>query len=134
MPRTVFVLALFVLPGPAPVVLAGPPEGASGKMVLYEATDTVTYGLRQYWKEPDPRRRKSLLESLAATRDPRIAVLLGVEATGGCGWGYELGVTLLGKYYAPLRTPEDRLDPRHAGLKWWYDNEADLRRRVKQLP
>ena len=76
MPRMFAVVPLLVLalslPGKA---IAGPPEGVSGKMVLDEVAD----GLRKYRKEKDAVKRLRLLERLATTRDPRVAIVL-VEA------------------------------------------------------
>ena len=63
------VLAL-TLPGEA---IAGPPEGVSGKMVL----DEVAEGLRRFRRDEDWIKRLRLLERLAPTQDPRVAVLLG---------------------------------------------------------
>ena len=73
MPRTLPVLALLGLLVPGRPALAGPPEGVSGRIVLDEVWD----GLRQYRAEKDPERRIRLLEKLAPSRDPRVAVVLG---------------------------------------------------------
>jgi hypothetical protein len=74
MRRTFAAVLLATLALLAPVTaLAGPPEGASGKM----AFDRVGAGLDRYRKEKDPAKRLGWLTRLAPTRDPRVAVALG---------------------------------------------------------
>jgi hypothetical protein len=117
------VLLTLVLPGWA---VAGPPEWPSGKM----AFDTVADGLRKYRKEKDEERRVWWLHRLAPTHDPRVAVTLGEamdrdhRLAPDEQW-HAKGLLL--KYYA---------GPDWSGRvgAWWEQNEADLRRRAKQLP
>jgi hypothetical protein len=131
-----FVLLLALLALMIPTAGAGPPEGVSGKMVF----DEVWNGLRQYRREKDSEKRIRWLERLAPTRDPRVAVLLGGEMSvdavvvGGVidlpaeAWA---SCRLLGRYFLPPQSDE------HPGPEvqaWWEKNEADLRRRAKQLP
>jgi hypothetical protein len=131
MPRRLFVLALFVLLVPGRPVLAGPPEGPSGEMVLDEVAD----GLRKYHKEKDTERRIDRLLELAPMSDPRVLVTLG-EALGDPSMEIRsLAVVLL----ASRDRHDDRVWPytperREAVMAWWKENEAELRRRAKQLP
>jgi hypothetical protein len=67
--RKMLLAFLLLIPGQS---VAGPPEEASGKMVL----DDVAAGLRRYRREPDVRTRITLLKRLAATHDPRVGVAL----------------------------------------------------------
>ena len=79
MPRTTFA-ALFLLfigfalamPGKA---VAGPPEGASGKMGLLR--DEVADGLRKYRRTKNDEKCFEWLLQVGPTRDPRIGVVLG---------------------------------------------------------
>jgi hypothetical protein len=125
MPRSVLVLALFVLLVSGEPVLAGPPEGVSGKMVFDEVAD----GLLRCRDETDREKLRALLERLARTRDPRVAILLGEKRPGGAAFAF----TLLARYYRPGPLNEEEYPPL-AGLHWWEENEADLRRRAKKLP
>jgi hypothetical protein len=113
--------ALALPPGEA---LAGPPEGASGKM----AFDRVADGLRKYRKAADVDRRIGWLDRLAPTGDPRVAVALG-EAMRDPGSGEVQGRAgyLLCKFFCP---PCDY----DVSRQWWKQSEADLRRRAARLP
>jgi hypothetical protein len=126
------VLALS-LPGMA---VAGPPDGVSGKMVL----DQVADGLRRYRKESDEDRRLELLNQLAPSRDPRVAIALGEFL--GCAADevnqFDAALLICRHYGAPLQFSKNGLSRgsefvRGAGV-WWEKNEADLRRRARQLP
>jgi hypothetical protein len=126
MPRTTFVALLplvTVLAVVRPATgVAGPPEGVSGRMVF----DGVADGLRKYRMETDEGKRIAWLEKPAPARDPRVALLI---------WEYPVDeITpsqfislrrLLVRYYVPCGQALDG---------WWRANEADLRRRAKQLP
>jgi hypothetical protein len=132
MPRTfaaaVLLAALALLP-PGKAV-AGPPDGASGKMVLDEVAD----GLRKYRKEEDLDRRFKALNRLAPTRDPRVAVALG-EAFDEEDKGYfrfRLSICLDEWFVPPDFRP--KADCIEVVRRWWDANEADLRRRAAQLP
>jgi hypothetical protein len=80
MPRMMFAGSLGVallsvlLPGKT---VAGPPDGASGRMVLDEVAD----GLRRYRQAKEMATRIAYLKRLALTRDPRVGVALW-EAQG----------------------------------------------------
>jgi hypothetical protein len=125
MPRTLTAavrlaaLAL-LLPGKA---VAGPPEGASGKMVY----DGVADGLRQYRSEKDQDRRYEWLERLAPTKDPRVAIVLYEAAKEDNRLD-----SLLAEFFV-AGTPFQR-GTRYYVTDWWEANEANLRRRAKQLP
>jgi hypothetical protein len=125
-------LLLAVL-SPADAV-AGPPDGVPGKMVL--AQDAVSQALAKYRRESDPHRRLALLNDLAATRDPRVAVALGqalydprsemrVQAAFGIFFNQtgEVPKKMMGGTAAVNWARE-----------WWAANEDDLRRRARQLP
>jgi hypothetical protein len=129
----VLLLAVLALLSPGKAV-AGPPEGVSGKMVLDEVAD----GLRQYRMTRDQNRRINWLERLAPTGDPRVAVALG-EALKGEGELVRLAAARNVVYYgAPpiVASPRVGFEARQIerASHWWAANEADLRRRAKQLP
>ena len=103
-------------------------------MVLDEVAD----GLRKYRKAKEPVSRIRRLEKLAPTKDPRVAVVLGEMLTGG-----ERGVSkpgyraagLINRYYSTYPVRGVGWDATVGTAdEWWKDNEADLRRRAKQLP
>jgi hypothetical protein len=101
---------------------AGPPERPSGRM----AFDAVADGLRRYAQETDDNKRIAWLEKLAPARDPRVALLIWEYPPDDISPSQFIGLRrLLLRYYVP---PGERLD------RWWRENEADLRRRAKQLP
>jgi hypothetical protein len=115
------------LPGRA---VARPPEGVSGKMVLDEVAD----GLRKYQAEKDMDKCIPLLERLAQTRGLRVAVAMGEfcekEKCAGLPPGvnsclYIAAQGLLSRYYVPTN---------QSAIEWWRENEANLRRRARQLP
>ena len=124
-------LALLALLAPWPAV-AGPPEGVSGRM----AFDEVAEGLRKYGKETDREKRIRWLRKLAPTGDVRVAVALGDawgDTDGGLG---TIAQNLLAEHYCPKGD-----EPKSHGAMtwgrvtdWWKKNEADLRRRAKELP
>lgn len=95
MPRTFPILALFVLLVPAPTVLAGPPEGASGKMVF----DEVAEGLRRCSKEADPEKRFRRLDKLAESHDPRVDVILGEMLAGPYGHDVEIACRVILRHH-----------------------------------
>jgi hypothetical protein len=77
MPRRFAVavlLAVLSLLTPGKVV-AGPPEGVSGKMEL--VSDKVADTLRAYRAAKNDGKRWELLGKIASIKDPRIAVALG---------------------------------------------------------
>jgi hypothetical protein len=133
--RFIVVLTLFALlsllpPGKAP---AGPPAGASGKMVF----DAPGAGLDRYHKEKDPAKRLGWLERLAKTHDPRVAIVLAEAMKVGEQQDREAAAWLLRcEYELPYRilasSPSDLLMSHMED--WWKANEADLRRRAAQLP
>jgi hypothetical protein len=120
------LLAVLALLSPERAV-AGPPEGASGKMVFDEVAD----GLRKYRKETEWRKRTRWLEKLAPTRDPRVAIAL-VEAHPA-GSTVMVREDLLLMDYFVRGTRFHRGDSMNVD-GWWEANEADLRRRAAQLP
>ena len=110
--------------------VAGPPEKASGKMVLDEVAD----GLRKYRKETNPDKRIHRLEQLARTHDPRVAIVLG-DLLGCADAGTRFDAAyIIWRHYNPveLRGPSSIVIIVARG--WWEENEADLRRRANQLP
>jgi hypothetical protein len=138
------LLAALALLAPGKVV-AGPPDGPSGRMVL----DEVSEGLRKYRKAKDVEKRIDLLWKLAPTCDPRVAVALGealekyaklaasptdeeeVEKLG------RSADRLLNEYYVPrtrLYHFQTGPGPTYWVEDWWKANKADLRRRAAQLP
>jgi hypothetical protein len=133
MPKTLLILPIvvslftFVMTGKA---VADLPEEGSGQMVV----DEVCEGIRQYRKEKDWEKRLKRLEKLAATHDPRVAVVIGDAMEVGRVVRGDFSVRealkcnrLLEKYYLPPSSDEE-------GFSWWELNRDDLRRRAKQLP
>jgi hypothetical protein len=124
------VLPLFAVLALVPArAVAGPPEGVSGRMVL----DQVADGLRKYRQETDHDRRVRWLRKLAPTCDVRVAVALGDawgDSDGGVG---TVAQALLAEYYCEPR-PNTIAGAWGPVTDWWKKNEADLRRRAKQLP
>jgi len=126
MQRTLFAvpLTLALLPGLAPRIVAGPPDGASGNMVLDEVAD----GLRKYRKEKDPEKRAAWLE--------RVALALGEAREESDRTVARAASIALFELYCP---PGELETITLASLwvrtgDWWKANEADLRRRAKELP
>ena len=130
MQRTLFAvpLTLALLPGLAPRIVAGPPDGASGNMVLDEVAD----GLRRYRLEADPARRRAWLRRLAPAGDARVALALG-EALADADPEY-LAAWLLCEHYVPDAAPAFPALARLPAAEWWEQNEAELRRRANELP
>ncbi len=113
--------------------LGGPPEGVSGRMVL----DEVAHGLRQYRKETDKGKRALWLEKLGRNHDVRVTVALGEwleqEQDGSDDFvavGCMLVRHVLG-HPGPCGTNEQQA---RSAARWWNENNADLRRRAKELP
>jgi hypothetical protein len=130
MPRRLSVLALFIVLVPARPALADPPERVSGKMVL----DEVVEGLMRYRYETDQDKRWDRLGELARTRDPRVAVVLGDLLDHGINSEQQQAAVIFIVQYHGQKGPAcltGIVPPVHA---WWKKNEADLRRRAKQLP
>ena len=121
-------LAPLALLAPVPPATAGPPEGPSGRMVLDEVAD----GLRRYRLEADPARRRAWLRRLAPAGDARVALALG-EALADADPEY-LAAWLLCEHYVPDATPAFPSLAQVPAAEWWEQNEADLRRRAKELP
>jgi hypothetical protein len=116
------LLPLALLVPLAPMSFAGPPERPSGRMVLDEVAD----GLRRYRAEKDDGRRVAWLEKLAPARDPRVALLI---------WEYPPDELTPSQYIGLRRLLVRYYDPCGGNLTaWWRANEADLRRRARQLP
>jgi len=126
-------LLALLLPMPPLPAIAGPPEGVSGRMALDEVAD----GLRRYRVAPTPEAKVAWLKRLAPSRDPRVAVALGEAATGhdpevsrwtiGLAYrNYDLNVSVESESGASVIS--------RLVLKWWQENEADLRRRAARLP
>jgi hypothetical protein len=129
MPSLRIAVPLLMLPLLSGPTFAGPPEGASGKMVLDEVAD----GLRRYQQEKDGGRRLAWLKRLAPARDVRVAVALGEAVDGPAGLlSGEAVVLLLAHYDIGAMSPLEDLSG--AVRRWWKANKADLRRRAKQLP
>ncbi|HZT80268.1 MAG TPA: hypothetical protein VFA26_08605, partial [Gemmataceae bacterium] len=71
-------------------------------------------------------KRVAWLERLAPTRDPRVALLIREFPPDDIPPTTYIALRrLLVRYYVP---PGERLD------RWWEANQADLRRRARQLP
>jgi hypothetical protein len=114
------LLVLLVL---TPVTPAGPPEGVSGAMSFDEVCDW----LRQYRREQDQAKRVQWMRKLGATRDPRVAVALMEACLDKANpTDVRLEAILSLKAYFPDRDCSVE--------RWWKENEADLRRRAKELP
>jgi hypothetical protein len=119
---------------------AGPPEGASGKMMFDEVAD----GLRRYRRDISEDRKLERLRRLAPTGDLRVVVLLGEELSSPSeAIRLEAARALLLIYAAPkYQTYQDRLIIDLARDIWRLNahyfremaNEAVLRRRAAQLP
>jgi hypothetical protein len=129
-----FTVLLLTLPMLSPAkVAAGPPEGVSGKMVL----DEVSEGLRRYRQESNENERVMLLRKLSTTRDPRVGVAIGEYLSGGRGpFPHQISVAwMLTQHFMPSPICcDDVVEQTKAARLWWRENEADLRRRAKQLP
>ena len=132
MPKTLLLVSLLALVLPSQAV-AGPPEGVSGKMVLDEVED----GLRKYRKAQTPAAKVTVLRQLYSSSDPRLAILLysivvdKSEDNDVHYWAFHI----LARNFLIGKTPF--FDPEHGVFQrdsWWKENEADLRRRAKQLP
>ena len=121
--------------------LAGPTEGASGKMVF---VDQVRDRLREYRKEKDPEKRLAWLQTLAATADPRVALALVDAANSHNGDDLDCeAADILWWYYASPDAAAHRglvnhdviAPPPGKGFRpWWKAHEADIRRRARLLP
>ncbi|HKI30561.1 MAG TPA: hypothetical protein VKA46_01620 [Gemmataceae bacterium] len=123
MTRAFVLLGLTILFA-GPVAVAGPPERPSAQTVL----DKVADGLLRYRKENDPARRRALLWTLAPIRDPRVALALG-EVLASSELPFP-EIALLAEFHLP----EQKRGSTDAVWDWWRENEADLRRRAKELP
>lgn len=121
--RAFLLLTVPLLLVKAPAV-AGPPERPAARMTFDEVAD----GLRRYRRENDPDRQLFLLWKLAPVRDPRVAVVLG-ERLRTSEFPY-LELVLLARF----QLPESKKGSTDAVWDWWRENEADLRRRAKELP
>jgi hypothetical protein len=140
MPKTSFAacaLVLFPLVGvmlsPLGKVAAGPPERVSGKMVI----DEVSEGLRRYRQTSDENRRVDWLRRLAPTRDPRVALAMGeYVCIQRNPFPQQISVAwLLTQHFMPSPPDcDDMVEQIRVARRWWELNEADLRRRAKQLP
>ena len=124
-------LALLAVLVPLPAA-AGPPDGVSGRM---EFVDKVADGLRQYHAQSDAGKRIEWLTRLAPTVDPRVAVVLGeLQEQWHTAPSREYpdsgvaAIVLLHVHYVPGGGDNKRI------RDWWKQNEADLRRRAKELP
>jgi hypothetical protein len=145
MPKPLLALALLL--ALAPLTSAGPPERPSSRT----ERDEVWVGLRQFRAEKDWIKRAELIEELARTRDPRVAVVCGQALDARppvpifSSWPVAAGAkengpllnsylasSLLERYYVPRDTK--RAAERDRVRIWWKEHEADLRRRAEQLP
>jgi hypothetical protein len=125
--RTLLALSVLALLPPTQA-LAGPPEGVSKRTVY----DDVADGLRKYRKENDRVKRILWLRKLAPTNDPRVAVALGEAMKEDSEVGFDASALIYENDYMQLFPVTD--PSQHNPLDWWKENEADLRRRAKQLP
>jgi hypothetical protein len=129
--------ASLALPLPAALGLpslsfAGPPEAVSGRMDV----DEVSQALRRYQHEFDEDRRVNWLRKVAPTRDPRVGVAMGEYLSAGNPFPHQISVAwMLTEHFMPSPVlHDDVVEQTKAARLWWRDNEADLRRRAKQLP
>jgi len=127
-------LPVLVLLMPGQSTHAGPPDASSGAMVLDEVAD----GLLRYRKEREVGARVKLLQRLAPTRDPRVAIALAQVAVDP-----ELPLGERGRQHAAFflmehYIPRDQwvYDAKYSvtAARWWEANEADLRRQARQQP
>ncbi len=130
MPRTLLAMALLALLLMGRPALGNPPAGVSGKMVLDEVAD----GLRKFRRARTAAGRKALLNRLAPIQDPRVAVLLGEIATDRNSPLWLQAAFLLDRYHIPEHWEGGGLKYTSRSKVWWEENEADLRRRAKELP
>ena len=117
------------------------PEGVSEEVIVF---DQVAEGLREYRKEKDPGKRLARLQTLGATGDPRVALALVDAANNRNGDDLDCeAADILWWHYASPDAASRRgivnlqalKAPRGSSFRaWWQKNEADLRRRAKELP
>ena len=110
---------------------AGPPEGASGKMVLDEVAD----GLRRYRKETDVSKRLEWLRRLAPSGDVRVLVALceALEDATDDRFVSEAKGLIVDHYFHPSRRRRGILAD--LDIMWgWESCKDDMRRRAAQLP
>jgi hypothetical protein len=120
---------LLLLPGQA---FAGPPAGVSGQMALER--DAIADGLTACAKQKDAERRIALLERLAKSHDPRVAVALGALVEGPADdIGERASCALLWHYsdveLSPYRVREC---PQEMARKWWAKHGEDLCRQARR--
>jgi hypothetical protein len=130
MPSLRIAVPLLMLPLLSGPTFAGPPEGASGKMMM----DKVEDGLRKYQQARTERHRAVLLEGLARIEDARVAVLLGETLADRQSDVATNAACLLLLNFIPTRELSREDTHLATARTWWKANEADLRRRAKQLP
>ena len=128
--RKILLALLLLLPGQ---VIAGPPEGASGGMVL--EPDPIADGLTAYAKMKDPERRIARLERLARSCDPRVAVVLaGLVEGPENDIGERAGFALLWHYSDVELKPRRLSAPKQVlARRWWADHGEELYRQVRRL-
>ena len=126
LPLAVMLLAL-LLPGNA---VAGPPQGLSGKMVLDEVAD----GLQRYRIAKDTGARMRWLKMLATTHDARIAIALGNALDDAEPAMRAMAARALLRYWMSYSVPGNDEQKVKGAMKWWQKNEAEMRRRAKELP
>ena len=136
MPRKTFAALLLVLavlplllPGKA---VAGPPEGVSGKMVLDEVADL----LKKYRMERNDTHRIRLLRTLFKFSDLRAVIAVGEALNDSSKEVRQAAVQIVlfgyGGISYGIRAIPSQFE--QVAQRWWEKNEADLRRRAKQLP
>jgi hypothetical protein len=111
-------------------VVAGPPEKASGKMVL----DQVEDGLRQYQKAKHVEKRVACLRRLIPYRDPRAAVVMGEALSDPSPDVQEISAFGIVHYFCPEPIALTGPSVQAVAKYFWEKNKAELRRRAKQLP
>jgi hypothetical protein len=102
-------------------------------MVLDEVAD----GLRKCREVKDRAKRAERLKKLAGSRDPRVAIAMAEyieDPYNGNLDRYAVGAEMARHYLPPVAGAEVSSDYAHAAVRWWKENEADLRRRAKELP
>jgi hypothetical protein len=122
------VAAVHVVPAKA---AAAPPPAVSSKHVL----EPMTEKLIRLRLESDPKRKLALVRQLGPIRDARVTVAL-MEIVLKARQEDALlmyASSLLCEYHIPEK---DLLPAKFWTVcrLWWENNEADVRRRAKQLP
>ena len=91
--------------------------------------EDVRLGLQHFRQEANSKNRIAWLETLSRLHDVRVAVAMGEAMRDDDGLVVLCAYRLLWRDYVP----HQHYQPADV-YSWWKHNEADLRRRAKQLP